>query len=510
MSGFNTLKGSGGGGTGEGLAGGAGINPFGSLNVAELTPTAQATFVYGLNTSTWLTSSTGNSSAVTVANNIVTCSSGISTSGSAEVRLCRGMKYRAGQGGVGKFTAIFDPGVANNTQIAGLGNTESGYYFARQGTNFGILHVDSSKKEIRKLTINAAAGTETVTVTLNGVAISFSITGGSLINQTSHQISIQDFSQVGHGWDAEAIDGTVYFVSRQAQNLNGTYSFSSLGTATGTFSTIQSGAAAIPTFISQSSWNIDRLDGSQDGRVILDPSKGNVYSIGYQYLGFGNAIFSVEDENKGILVPVHQIKNANVRNSVVLSNPHVFMLWNSTNSGSSTSVDIKGGSGALFTEGIVNRNIGPTFATGSYRTGVQTTPVPILTIRPNKVFKNQTCYGEIDPFNISVGADFNAAANTDLLNVLIYKNLTLTGPVNFSYVDQNNSIVACDIAATGFTITSNSKLMKSFSVPANNAVTLQLNYQDFFLSQREKFTIVVSTTGNTANVAANISWFEDQ
>ena len=33
--------------------------------------------------------------------------------------------------------------------------------------------------------------------------------------------------------------------------------------------------------------------------MVIDPQQGNVYQIGYQYLGFGNAHFSVEDEDTG-------------------------------------------------------------------------------------------------------------------------------------------------------------------------------------------------------------------
>lgn len=510
MPGFNSLNKSSTGG-GGGLSAGSLINPFGSLNVAQQTPTGQATFVYGINTTQWITASNGVGASVIATEGIVTCSSGNSLSGSADVRLRRGLKYRAGQGGVCKLTAIFASGTVGSNSFAGLGNPESGYFFARTGTNFGVLHLAAGKREIRKLEISTGAGSsESVTITLSGASKTFTITGGSNVNQTSFLIAEQDYSQVGSGWAAESIDGTVYFISNRAQNVfTGSYGITA-ATASGSFSTVQAGVNVTSTFVSQSSWNIDKMDGTGESRVTLNPAKGNVYTIGYQYLGFGNAIFSIEDQKKGIFVPVHQIENANTRDTVVLRNPHGFARLTAVNNTSTVGTTIKGASAATFLEGDVMRNIGPAFATGSLKTGVSTTIIPLLTIRPNQVYNGMVSYGEIDPYNISIGTDFNSAANTDILNVYIYRNAVLSGPVNFQNVNLNNSICGADLAATGVSSDSNTQLLKSFSVPANNALTLSLTEGEFFMSNKDRLTIAAAVTGGTAKVSTNISWYEDQ
>lgn len=510
MSGFNVID-KGGIGGGGGLAEGTSVNPFGSLNTSEQKPTGQATFVYGINTTQWVTASNGTGALVTSSEGIVSCSSGTSVTGSASVRLRRGMKYRAGQGGICKLTAIFDSGVTGSTSIAGIGNPEAGYFFSRSGTNFGILHLTAGKREIRKLTISAAGGTENVTITLDGKPITFAIAGGSNINQTSHLISGIDYAQVGTGWDAESIDGDIYFISnRSAGTLTGSYGITSSGTASGSFSSVQTGVALTQTFISQSSWNIDKFDGSGASRVTLNPAKGNIYSIGFQYLGFGNAVFSIEDPSKGIFTPVHQIVNANARDTVVLRNPHGFARWSVANNGSTVGSTIKGASAATFVEGNISRNIGPAFATGSIKSGVATTIIPLLTIRPNQVYKNSISYGEIDPYNISVGMDAGNASGTDILNIYVYRNATLTGPVNFQYVNSNNSICAADLAATGVTSNANTQLLKAFSVPPNNALTNPLTEGEFFMTFRDTLTIAGAVTGGTAKVVTNLSWYEDQ
>ena len=487
------------------------IGPFGSLISSELTPAGQATLKYGINVTQWVTSSVGTGASNIVENGILSCSSGTSTSGSAETRLRRGIKYRPGQGGIARFTALFDPGVQDTIQLAGIGNSECGYYFSRNETDFGIMHIDTATLEIRKLTISAGAGaSESVTITLDGTSKTFVISGGGNINQTSYLISKQDYSQLGYGWTAEAIDGTVIFLSKSPRPFSGTFSLSSGGSAAGTFSTLQTGIAASETFISQSQWNIDTMDGNGPSRVTLNPEKGNVYGIGYQYLGFGNAVFSIEDPNKGILTPVHQIINANNRDTTVLNNPYMHAKWKAENRGSSTSVSVKGASAATFIEGIVDRNIGPTFSTGSIKNSVGSTIVPVLTIRPNCVFKNQASYGAMDPYNISIGNDFGNSSGTDIVIVYIYRNAVLSGPVNFIQVNTEHSICVADYAATGVTTNNDTQLYKSFALGPNNAVTIELLSDEFYLTHGNELTIAARTTGNTALVSVNVSWHEDQ
>lgn len=281
------------------------------------------------------------------------------------------------------------------------------------------------------------------------------------------------------------------------------------GTIAYTTAQVQAGADPIETFVSQSSWNIDPMDGTGPSRFALDRTKGNIYDIGYQYLGFGDPSFSIEDPETGAFAFCHRIQTANKVTRTVLKNPLTFAGWEAVNSGSSTSVTVKGASAGTFTEGIVNRSIGVAFSQvfnkSSAANGVA---VPVLTIRADQVFNGQACYGEIDIFNISVGTDTGAAASIRLLEVYVYKNATLTGPVNYQYINSTQSICSYDTAATGF---SGGQLVKAFLVAANDSITLSLRDENFYLSNSQKITIVVKPlTGNIDTIAGSISWFEDQ
>lgn len=516
MSGFTSLgKKTGGGGGGAAGTNANATGPFGTSLVSNLTPTAQAAFIYGTvpNSTQWITSSNGASASVSVANGIMSCTSGNSISGSAGVKLGRSIKYRAGQGVIGRLTAIFDPGHADTKQLAGVGNEECGYYFCRNDTAFGILHRETSKREIRSFTVDAQAAV-TVVVTLGGHVRSFAINGGSDANQTSYLISRQDYAQVGSGWKAESINGTIYFISDVPGPIDGTYSITvggiSIVSAT---SQVQAGVLPTETFISQSSWNLDTMDGSGASRTNLDPSKGNIYGIGYQYLGFGDPVFSIENPESGLLVDVHRIQTANSKTSVVLRNPQTTARWEAVNSGSSAStVTLKGASAGIFNEGLIIRNVGTSFATAATKADVGTAMIPVVSLRANRVYNNQSCYGEFEVFNISVGNDAGSSSSGKILKVFVYKNAVLGGPVNYQYNDSTRSIVAIDTASTSISTDVRTQLLKTFIVAANDSVTLKLDDENFFASTGDVITIAAQRGGssNVDNALVSVSWFEDQ
>lgn len=500
----------------EGIANANSVGPFGSLITAGLHPTAQAAFIYTVNPVQWTTSSVGAGAYVTTSMGIMTGSSGTSTSGSADVRLSRSLKYRPGQGSLCRMTAIFDAGSPDTLQLAGIGNEESGYYFAQKNSEFGILYREKSKREIRSFSITTPpAGAATITVTLGGNVKSVAINGGGSTNQTSYQLSRGDYSQVGSGWDAESIDGTIYFISKIPGPIGGAFSLFNGATEIATKATVQTGELPTETFISQSQWNIDTMDGNGESRFSLDQSYGNIYGIGYQYLGFGNAFFSVENPETGLLSACHMIKNANKRSTVNIRNPQMTARWSVINSGSLASpVSIKGASAGVFTEGMIIRNIGPAFATGSARVGaaldLDTNLVPVVSLRANKVFLGQCNYGEIDLFNLAVGTDTGSAVSTILVEIFIYKNAVLGGPVNFQHVDVNKSIASADLAATSISIGPNTQLIKSFVVGSNESTILNIQTENFFLSSGETLTVAAKTNKNTSEATFSLSWFEDQ
>lgn len=75
------------------------------------------------------------------------------------------------------------------------------------------------------------------------------------------------------------------------------------------------------TFISQSNWNIDKLNGSGPSGNILDLNKAQIFTVDYEWLGVGRVRFGVVQ--KGMLVYVHEFDHYNDLDNVYLRNPNL-------------------------------------------------------------------------------------------------------------------------------------------------------------------------------------------
>lgn len=506
MSGFASIARNSGGAGGANTSNAAATTTFGEGLVAQLTPNSQATFVHGLNPTLFITSSIGAGASVTGVSGSAVLQSGTATTGSAVVQMRRGLTYRAGQGSLFRGTAIFGTPVADTYQLMGFGNIESGFYFGYRGTDFGIHHITGGVREVRKLTITAGvASTTNVTVTLNGDSRTFPIAGGGSINQTSWEIAYQDYTTFGGGWKTEAFDGSIYFISMRVGPTSG--SFSATGTGlVASFSQTIAGVLGTDTFVSQSAWNIDKMDGTGPSRFNLNKQLGNVYQVGFQYLGFGNTRFAVEDSATGLFQACHMINQANARTTPVVRDPHMQGLWAVANAGSVTSTYMSGTSGAIFCEGEVSKNIGPAFSISAANPDIDTAEEPVLTIRTNRLFRGTTAYGEIDVATLSATS---VTTGAHFVTLRVYKNLRLTGPVNFQYVNEDQSCASYDTAATSFTANQNT-LVATYILGSGASLNLDLKGDNFFLSVGESLTITAQASTNNIDCAVALTWFEDQ
>ena len=89
------------------------------------------------------------------------------------------------------------------------------------------------------------------------------------------------------------------------------------------------------TFISQSSWNLDKLNGTGPSGNILDTTKAQIYTMDYEWLGVGRIRYGVVQ--KGIITYVHEITNYNSLETVYLRNPNLPIRYEiSTHSNTTT------------------------------------------------------------------------------------------------------------------------------------------------------------------------------
>ena len=485
---------------------------FGEVLVSRKNPIAQGDFVYGIGNQNFISSSFAGAS-IAVVDGQCELSSGTSASGSATVQLRRGLKYRPGQGSALKATALFSEPDAGNAQFIGGGTAECGYFVGYFGTNFGILHSISGSREIRRLDITTGAGTENVTVTLNGYSQVVPVVGAGSPEQTAYQLAKADYSQLGTGgWLADAQSGSVYFISaRSAAGLTSTYSVSSGGSIVGAFTRVVEGEAQSNDFIPSASFNVDKMDGTGPSGMTLDPQKGNVYEIDFQYLGYGNADFFVEDPETGHTAKFHRIKNANARTTPVLKNPNVAILATSANIGGTTSKKLKTASMAGFIEGEIN-SLDPKFSK-SFSFSVDTSGVykPLALFKTNRVFKDQSCFGEFDVLDIRASNE-SGGATPKTVTIALFLNVEVTGEVNYQYIDEQESIVsyaALDPASNAIVNISNLTPIYEVVAGAGQGVSKDLKSLSFAFGVGNNLLLAVSTTAAVAGLGG-ISWFEQQ
>jgi len=113
------------------------LTAFGDLEVAENSARIQLQFAYNVNLAEVSTTVTGSGS-VTHSQPFAVCSTTAAASSSAKVASKNNIHYRTGQGGNIFFTAVFTTGVADSTQIVGIGDSVDGLFFGYNGATFGI------------------------------------------------------------------------------------------------------------------------------------------------------------------------------------------------------------------------------------------------------------------------------------------------------------------------------------------------------------------------------------
>ena len=476
------------------------LSGFGEIATEIPTPTAQVDFIYSINAYVLRSENYLGGASISQASGEAVISCGADANSYARLSARRVLRYRPGQGSLVRMTARFAAAVENNRQLIGPYNVQSGYQFGYVGTEFGILHTSSGVIEIQALTVTVApAAPGNVTVTLDGgPAVTAAVTASGNTSITAFQISQSDYSQTSGGWDAISIGNVVYFVRRIAGPA-GASSFSAGATgAAAAFSTVTTGVVATETFITQSTWNTDKFNGSGPTGITLDPTKGNVYAIQFQYLGYGDAFFYIEDSNTGRFSPCHIIRNANSRTSTVLRNPSCYMTWESRNTGNATSVAFFGASGSAFTEGQV-LFLGPRFATNTIKSISSAVLTPLISLRATRVFQNQASNVQIKIDRISVSAD-----GTKTVAMALYLNATLTA-AQFSRFDSSLSAADFDTSASAVT---SGILLYAFTVAKAGNTDQDVVSLDIVLNAGDTLT-VTALSANTSDVTVSVAWVEN-
>lgn len=463
---------------------------FGEVKVENTVPILQMTAVYGITDQQRLFTLLDGTAVA--ADGLFVSSSGTDPLSFGSVVSRKQGRYRAGQGLLAQFTALFDTPQIGNEQMAGLIANTDRMGFGFIGTDFGIIYNRGGATEIQELTLTAAAaGAEDATVTIDGTAFTVPLTAGT-VQHNALEIADSLTAQVP-GFEFSSNDDQVVAVAVQAMPFAGAFTLAS-ATAAGVFVQITAGLEPTRTIIKQVDWNVDT-------RADLDPAKGNFYQVQFQY-GFGAFFFSVENPETGELELVHILENSNTNLVPSLSNPTFRVGWLSRNTGSTISVTIKGGSAAMFNEGPIVLSESPRTFDHIQPTIGTTDFTNIITHRNRLAFNGRRNRVEISPLIVTAVTDSAKGAV-----IQISKEAALAGDLDFAYIDKNTSV--SEIATDAVIATNGVSLVSFVTTTLGNRVDLA--ELGLTLFPGETFTISAKIIGGaSAAVTVAVTMVEDQ
>lgn len=475
------------------------LTAFGEPIAVPISPVIQLDGIYGLDTRKFqtFTASTGAVSA----NGVMRCETGTGAYGYGVIRSLRALRYRPGQGALTRFTAKFTTGTAGYTQRAGFFQQEEALQIGYDGTSFGILQ-SIGKASIVEFTITAAAsGSETVTVTLNGTAYNIAVTSGT-INFNTAQLGVATYT----GWITSYYEDKIRFVRTSNGPTAGSFSITSTGTLTASAVTsLQTGVTTVDTWTPQSSFNVDKLDGTGPSGMIIDPTKFNVYQIDFRWLGAGIITFSLEDQETGKIIYFHKIYYANQNTTLSMDNPtyRIGYVAADLTGGGGTNVIVEGGSMMGAIEGLITPTSYPVACYGERTTNLTAGQYGhIVTVKNDLIDNNKITTRELIIQKISVGA---TAASSNPCTVFLYLNPTYS--VNLEWEAIRESILCSD---TDGTITAaNFVPLASFSITSGSPANIDISDLRIVIPSNSSIGMAIQSSGLLQTVQGSITFIED-
>lgn len=304
---------------------------------------------------------------------------------------------------------------------------------------------------------------------------------------TGSSVGTRQMAGVGNFVNGQPVDG--YFFGMSGSSF-GTWTYNN----------------SVGTFVSSSGFGTDRFNGTGDANnpsgVNIQPEKGNVYQIKYQYLGYGAIKYSIEDPIEGFYSEAHLVEYANANFVPATTNPTFPIVYYVNNGTNAENIVLKTASGAAFVGGK-NKITGPTQSTGSViaaSAGDQLLfALQGVTEMPSG--SGQTSYVNSYLRNLAIA---NEGANNTIVSLEVRENITITSPI-YKYIDTNNSAVR---AVNGTYVAGSGKKLLKIQVPRGTAQTLDLTDFEYELAPGKNIAFILGGDASTST-EVDVSWVED-
>ena len=281
---------------------------------------------------------------------------------------------------------------------------------------------------------------------------------------------------------------------------------SSTATISTTNSTIQTGISTTATWIPQTSFNVDKLDGNGPSGVLLDPQKLNVYQINFRWLGAGEMRFAVENPINGDMIFFHHIHYTNQNTDVHIDNPSLKIGYVAASlGGTGTNVIVQGASMMGAVEGLISPTAQPTSATNTRTAGMSSgTEWTVLGIKNNVIHTNKINMREMILKSLSVGG--TTAGGAPLTVTMWYNPVTID---NLVWLPRGNES-ASSYSTTETSVTTTG-LIPLFSILLSDNASEIVNLDDLriVIPPNNEIVVTVISTANINRAGVALTWLED-
>jgi len=254
------------------------------------------------------------------------------------------------------------------------------------------------------------------------------------------------------------------------------------------------------TAVNQSSWNIDKLDGTGNSGITLDMSKTQIFIIDFEWLGVGRVRFGFVIN--GLVYYCHQVLNANVQTTVYMARPSLPCRYEITNTGTSaSSTSMKQICCTVISEGGFNYpGVLRSIDNGNTAVTIAGTLIPLLSLR----LKSANIRSKLRLIRT-----FVKGMNAQPLKWQLLWNATLTGP---SWTSVGSSAIS-EYDVTASAITGGDVVLSGYaentdSADASNLIS-RLNITSNIAGTSDTLTLAaIRASGSSATALCSISYEE--
>ena len=269
--------------------------------------------------------------------------------------------------------------------------------------------------------------------------------------------------------------------------------------------------------VPQSSWNVDKCDGTGPSGFNLDISKTQLVYIDFQWLGVGRVRCGFVHNGKVIIA--HEYYHSGVLSEVYISNPNLPVRCEIRNTGTTTGGNFDQICSTVMSEGGYAENgIDFDYLMSSSRQIVGGASLPLICIKLANTFKGYPNRISVKLGNVSI---YSTGETIAYELVKLPSDSSLSGTLNWTSVNSESGVLY-SVSATGFTVADASPLFAGFissgssqnslsqvSTGAISAAKKNIIVQNFDSSSSEVYALIANNIGNnTAQVRAALQWRE--